>query len=143
MDDKFYEFYEREENTQRRERFFFFIAGATVVILIILGLNIWFNLKEAQANNGYYVQSLAYAPTGASGGGCGMSGGGCGSTGLSSASLPEIQQQALAYYRQQTGDQSQVDVKVQDFGCHVQADVFKNGKKVKSYAFRDGQFNEV
>jgi len=83
--DKFYEFYEREENTQRRERFFFFIAGATVVILIILGLNIWFNLREAQASN----DPFAYTPTGASGGGCGMSGGGCGSTGLSSASLPE------------------------------------------------------
>lgn len=154
MDDKLFELAKHEDDSRRRERFFFFLAGVTVMIMLFLALNIRSNLIQAQTGNGYYNGSqIAYTPTGTNNGGCNMSsGGGCnmsgnGSTGTSgnnsSASLEQVQKQALVYYQQQTGDQGKVNVQVQDFGCHIQADIFKDGQKVKSYAFQGGQFNEV
>ncbi len=40
----------------------------------------------------------------------------------------------LAYYKQKYGD-DKVTVKATDYGCHVQADVYKDGKVVKSLGY--------
>lgn len=69
--------------------------------------------------------------------------GGSSSAGGSAPDLQSLEQAALDLYRQQTGDTGPVQVQVRDFGCHLQADVYKDGRLVKSYTYRYGQWQEI
>ena len=69
--------------------------------------------------------------------------GGSSSAGGSAPDLQSLQQAALDLYRRQTGDTGPVQVQVRDFGCHLQADVYKDGRLVKSYTYRYGQWQEI
>ncbi|MEW6398273.1 MAG: hypothetical protein AB1503_03780 [Bacillota bacterium] len=57
--------------------------------------------------------------------------------------LRALEQAALEVYREQTGDTGPVRVQVRDFGCHLQADVYKDGRLVESYIYRYGQWQEI
>lgn len=65
----------------------------------------------------------------------------CGSTQAGAGTSTE--QAALNAYRVGTGDQSVVQAKVIDYGCHVQADIYKDGQRVRSYVLRGGQWAEI
>lgn len=153
-----------DRDAEKRWRIFYWIIFLVSTGAILLGVKIWYNLKDNAINNfypaqfqsyNYGYQQLAYPAAGGggccggsgsavvSGGGCGSGGCGGGGTQLGAADLEKIKQQALSFYRQQTGDNSQVDARVQDFGCHIQVDIFKNGAKIKSYAWRGGQVSEI
>ncbi|MDI6893670.1 MAG: hypothetical protein QME70_03480 [Bacillota bacterium] len=89
---------------------------------------------------------------GGTGFGCCAGGpGGCGFWGRSGAAwaggsgpdLKALEQAALEVYREQTGDTGPVRVQVRDFGCHLQADVYKDGRLVESYIYRYGQWQEI
>jgi hypothetical protein len=76
----------------------------------------------------------------ASGGGCG---GGCG--GQQTAAGPvdpqltsEASAAALAAYRKTNPAEKDVTVQVTDYGCHVQVDIEKGGKIVRSYTYQNG-----
>jgi len=64
-------------------------------------------------------------------------------TGGATDDLKALEQAALDLYRRQTGDTGPVRVQVRDFGCHLQADVYKDGRLVKSYVYRYGQWQDV
>ena len=57
-------------------------------------------------------------------------------TGTQSAGnvLKDAEAAGLAFYKLKYGD-DQVNVKATDYGCHVQADVYKDGKLVKSLGY--------
>ncbi|RJQ06875.1 MAG: hypothetical protein C4551_07510 [Bacillota bacterium] len=67
----------------------------------------------------------------------------CGSSGGSGYNTPALDQLALDTYRASTGDQSPVDVRVRDYGCHLQADIYRDGEVVKRYFFASGQWVEI
>lgn len=83
------------------------------------------------------------------GGGCGGSGkGGCGGSKRSGGPVdPELQSRAsaagLAEYRRTNPQDKGVGAKVIDYGCHIQVDIEKSGKIVKSYTYRDGKVFEI
>jgi hypothetical protein len=80
----------------------------------------------------------------AGGGGCGGSGaGGCG--GQQAAAGPvdpklksEASAAAIAAYRKTNPAEKDVVTKVTDYGCHVQVDIEKGGKIVRSYTYQNG-----
>ncbi len=65
------------------------------------------------------------------GGCCGTLGAGGGAAGAAggAAGAASLEESALSAYRAETGDQGEVTVRVTDFGCHVQADVVKDGRR--------------
>lgn len=94
------------------------------------------------------------SPSGGGPGFCGCCAGGSGgfgfwgrdgssSAGGSAPDLQSLEQAALDLYRRQTGDTGPVRVQVRDFGCHLQADVYRDGRLVKSYVYRYGQWQDV
>ena len=81
---------------------------------------------------------------GGSAGGCGSGGaGGCGSGagntgGAAGAALPDLEKQALAEYKKETG-KTDVKAKAQSYGCHTQIDITDTkGKVIRSYGYKGG-----
>jgi len=75
--------------------------------------------------------------------GAGSLGSCCGSTQAGAGTSTALEQAALNAYRVGTGDQAVVQAKVIDYGCHVQADIYKDGQRVRSYVLRGGQWVET
>lgn len=75
----------------------------------------------------------------AAGGFCGVRGtpGGPGAAGPS-AVPGDLERSALDQYRADTGDTGPVTVQITNFGCHLQADIYRDGKVVRSYAWGYG-----
>ena len=79
-----------------------------------------------------------------SGTGCGGSGGGgCGGQKTAAGPLdPRLQSEAgaaaLAAYQKTNPAEKDVAAKVTDYGCHVQVDIEKGGKIVRSYTYQNG-----
>jgi len=49
----------------------------------------------------------------------------------------ELERQALESYQQENGTDPAVVAKVQDYGCHIQVDIYNEENKiVKSYGYR-------
>ena len=73
--------------------------------------------------------------------GCGMSGGkgGCCGSGSSAQSPEEL---ASAYYIEKTGD-SDFTVTIEDFGCHQEAKIVKDGIVVMELQVSGGQVTEI
>ena len=80
-----------------------------------------------------------------SGGGCGgRGGGGCGGQQAVAGPLdPQLKSEAssaaLDAYRKTDPAEKDVAAQVTDYGCHVQVDIEKGGRIVKSYAYQDGK----
>jgi hypothetical protein len=83
-------------------------------------------------------------------GGCcgsGPSSSGCGVQGRTGKQLdPQTESQAqklaLEAYRQVNPAEQGVTAKVTDYGCHIQVDIEKEGRVVKSYTYQDGKVFE-
>ncbi|HZD58933.1 MAG TPA: hypothetical protein VE439_00570 [Anaerolineae bacterium] len=54
----------------------------------------------------------------------------------------QIEKAAIEWYAQKTGDRD-VTAEVQDFGCHQQITIKKDGKAVSEISFRNGQFQSL
>ena len=84
-----------------------------------------------------------------SGSGCGGKGsaGGCGTKGsggpIDAQTEKKAKEATLAAYKKIDGSTQELKMTVSDYGCHIQVDVAKDGKTVKSYSYRDGQVFEI
>jgi hypothetical protein len=80
----------------------------------------------------------------AGGGGCGgRGGGGCGGKQVAAGPLdPQLKSEASAAaldaYRKTNPAEKDVAAQVTDYGCHVQVDIEKGGRIVRSYSYQDG-----
>ena len=79
----------------------------------------------------------------AAGGGCGGRGGsGCGGQQAAGPVDPKLKSEAsaaaLAAYRNTYPAEKGVAARVTDYGCHVQVDIEKGGKVVRSYTYQNG-----
>ncbi|MHB8771251.1 MAG: SurA N-terminal domain-containing protein [Syntrophales bacterium] len=92
------------------------------------------------------VGSCCSSGYGASSGGCGGRGGGCGQPSSAGPVAQELKEEAgaaaLAEYRKTEPAAQGVEARVTDYGCHLQVDVEKEGRVLKSYAYQDGQISE-
>jgi len=80
-----------------------------------------------------------FARTGNIGGGGGCCGG---SSGGAAVSQEEIRQIGLEYYVSNYGD-AEVEAVVQDFGCHQEIHIYKDGQLIKRIGYAYGQVYEL
>jgi predicted nucleic acid-binding Zn ribbon protein len=83
----------------------------------------------------------------ASGAGCGGKGGGCGGQQAATGALdPQLKSEAstaaLDAYRKTHPAEKDVAAQVTDYGCHVQVDIEKGGKIVRSYIYQNGSVTD-
>lgn len=103
--------------------------------------------NDQPGNGGSSAQYALYDSSNSdnSGGSSGGSGGGCcgGSAAASNpADLKKIEAAALDFYTAKYGDKD-VTVKSENFGCHIQCNIYKDGKLVKELSYRNNQFSEI
>lgn len=94
-------------------------------------------------------QTIAPPNTFAQAGGscCGSGGaGGCGSKQDPAKLDPALQSKAggvaLAEYRKNHPSEKGLEAKVTDYGCHIQVDIEKEGRKLWSYSYQDGSVTD-
>lgn len=139
---------------RKKDRVKMLIAGFAAGLMLTIGVGYY--VADAGANAGYqsnsgttYTATAAGSYAGSStsgaagaagiagGGGC-CGGGGAGGGALGSASLPDLEKQALAEYKKETGA-TDVQAKATNFGCHIQIDISdKTGKVIRSYGYQGG-----
>ena len=80
------------------------------------------------------------------GSGAGGSAGGCGTKQGSGATDPELESKAgaaaLAEYRKNNPAEKEVEARVTDYGCHIQVDIEKGGRTIRSYSYQDGSVTD-
>lgn len=142
------------------------IVKYILIWLAIVALFLAFNavIKSVAATRtagGYSGDSYAAgqpANYGQAGGGSGDCGGSCCDTGtgnqvagdkatddtgqINTSDPKQIEKAAIDWYAQKTGDRD-VTAEVQDFGCHQQITIKKDGKAVSEISLRDGQFQSL
>lgn len=93
------------------------------------------------------INNFIYARTGPTGGFGGGGGGCCGSGGGAVAGLSnaELEVLGLQYYFENTGDVDvdSVTAQVQDFGCHQEIYIYKDGQQVMRVGYGNGQVYEI
>lgn len=109
----------------------YFIVGLIAVILV-MGFNNYTAARIGRSNsNGYSTSGSA-----SGGGGC------CGGGGGGSLSTEQLQQQGLEFYVAKYND-TDVEAQVQDFGCHQEIHIYKNGQLTARISYRGGEFAEL
>ncbi len=142
---------EEFEETRNRSRLFLIISAIALALLLGVGLLIW-RTREARSvkyENTYGVSyNYGASQYGSCDGSCGVGnsadggsccdGSGLGGQNLSDeeikAILNEAEKAGLAYYTEVYKDTSVV-AKATDYGCHIQVDIYKGEKAVKSLGF--------
>lgn len=131
------------------------ITAALSVLLTLAGTAIAYNLLASDSRAEKY-QDFSYGASqaatgqqrvGCNGGGRGGCGGcgratGPGQQGTQGSGLKAAEDLAAKYYSQTYGDKD-FTVKVQDFGCHQEAYILKNGQPVKRLSISGGNVYEI
>jgi hypothetical protein len=106
-----------------------YLVVALIAIIAVMGIN-------------NYIFARTAPPTGAAGGGGCCGGGGSGTAGLTTADLQQI---GLDYYVQATGEENldNVEARVEDFGCHQEIHIYKDGQLVMKVGYASGQAYEL
>ncbi len=126
------------------------VTGFVVAALGLAALGGWLGSERLAAGRRPSLASGLLAGLASSGSCCG--GGQAGTAATSGATAAgsvvtagssALERAAVDTYRASTGDQSVVEAKVTDYGCHVQADIYRDGRRVRSYVLRRGQWAEI
>jgi hypothetical protein len=103
-----------------------YVIVGLISVVIFMGFN---NYIFARTNSGGF---------GAAGGGGGC--GGCG--GGAAVSSEDLRQVGLEYYVANYND-TEVEAKVEDFGCHQEVHIYKDGQLIKKLGYGNGQAYEI
>ncbi|KJS82932.1 MAG: hypothetical protein JM58_13715 [Peptococcaceae bacterium BICA1-8] len=105
----------------------------------ILGNRAPFSLGGGCCNTGQQSQNRNIAAT------CGQGTSGCGLNTSSAVTADQavIEKEAVEYYVQNYGGNN-VEAVVTDYGCHIQADIYQDGKLLESLGYSgEGQFYSI
>lgn len=107
------------------------------------GAKITFNRSVGLSQVSSQSQGSCCNPGGSAGGCGGRGGDGCGGKQATAGPLdPQLKNEASAAalnaYRKTNPAEKDVAAQVTDYGCHVQVDIEKGGKVVRSYSYQDG-----
>jgi hypothetical protein len=102
-----------------------YVIVALIAVVIFMGYN-----------------NYIYARTGSSGFNAFGGGGCCGAGGGAAVSTEEMRLIGLQYYAETYGD-SDVEAKVEDFGCHQEIYIFKDGVRVARIGYANGEVYEL
>jgi hypothetical protein len=136
------------------------ILVIVVSVLLVAGTSFALKILEREGSAGqsrYDRVSAKYASMGKPAGyarpagGCNSSGGGCNSSGPNKSSCcgggaplskGAIKAGALKYYAEKYGD-SNVTCEVRDYGCHMEAEILKDGNVVKKLSISGNRIAEI
>ena len=135
-------------SSQKKNILFAFLIVVTIFAIAIVDANNYSNTEQSIPESNP-VSSQTQAPCGQSSGGCQVSsdsssnnaGGSCCSTGGADSSVDNVESAALAYYVSTYGD-SDVTIKVNDYGCHQEIEVIKDGNVVMMLGY-NGEVYEL
>ena len=136
------------------------IAGALILLAFALGARtgMW-KSESAQAGPLSLTSTQAQDPAAVPGGNCGgcsgsaqagqagqagisgCTGGGCGS-GTGKVDMEALKAGVVQTYAQATGE-SGFEVRIQDFGCHQEASILRDGQEVKRFSISGGRLYEI
>lgn len=139
-------------SSQKKNLIFALLIVATIFAIAIVDANNYSNTEQSILGSNP-VSSQTQAPCGQSSGGCQVSsdsdsdsnsnnaGGSCCSTGGADSSVDDVESAALAYYVDTYGD-SDVTIKVNDYGCHQEIEVIKGGNVIMTLGY-NGEVYEL
>jgi len=135
-------------SSQKNNLLFVFLIVVTIFAIAIVDANNYSNTEQSILGSNP-VSSQTQAPCGQSSGGCQSSsdfdsndtGGSCCSTGGADSSVDDVESAALAYYVDTYGD-SDVTIKVNDYGCHQEIEVIKDGNVIMTLGY-NGEVYEL
>ncbi|MFZ5946259.1 MAG: hypothetical protein ACOYVD_19385 [Bacillota bacterium] len=163
--DNFKEINDRLEEVNKKRKIYDWIGASLIVAFVFWGL--WFFQQPAARAytdilsnkvNNQSLQKISFLGQGGccnqgnSGStpiqSCGQGSGTCGMNGASvvKPDLTNVQEEAKTYYAANfnNGDEGFIEVVATDYGCHIQADIYKNGQLIKSLGYGGpGQFYEI
>ena len=121
------------------------ILGIAIVCVLVGGVwsisSVMGNVYNSNAYSANTGEDVTGQDDASSGGGCGSGGSGgdcCGTP----QSDEESKATASAYYLEKTGD-SDFEVIIENFGCHSEAQIIKDGKVVMELRIQSGVATEI
>ncbi|EEG78190.1 hypothetical protein [Dethiobacter alkaliphilus] len=107
-----------------------YVIVALIAIIAVMGIN-----------NFIYARTGGDAGFAGGGGCCGGGAGGGAAVGGAPANAAELEQLGLNFYFEQTGDEDvdSLRVDVQEFGCHQEIFIYKDGQQVMRIGHSRGQ----
>lgn len=102
-----------------------YVIVALIAVITFMGIN-----------NYIFARTGGYGYQGGGGGCC------VGRSGTAALSAEDLQQIGLEYYAANYGD-AEVEAVVQDFGCHQEIHIYKDGELIKRIGYADGQVYEL
>ena len=131
-------------SSRKNNLLFVFLIVVTIFAIAIVDANNYSNTEQSIPESNP-VSSQTQAPCGQSSGGCQVSsssnGGSCCAVGGADSSVDDVESAALAYYANTYGD-SDVTIKVNDYGCHQEIEVIKDGNVVMMLGY-NGEVYEL
>ena len=135
-------------SSRKNNLLFVLLIIVTIFAIVIVDANNYSNTEQSIPESNP-VSSQTQAPCGQSSGGCQSSsdsnsnnaGGSCCATGGAESSVNDVESAALAYYANTYGD-SDVTIKVNDYGCHQEIEVIKDGNIVMMLGY-NGEVYEL
>ena len=129
-------------SSQKNNLIFALLMVLTIFAVAIVDANNYSNTEQSLTES-TPVSEQTQALCGQSGG-CPVSSdntGGCCSTGDAGSTLDAVENAALAYYVNTYGD-SDVTIKVNDYGCHQEIEVIKDGNVIMMLGY-NGEVYEL
>lgn len=131
-------------SSQKYNLIYVLLIVVTIFAVAVVDANNYSN-NEQSISESKPVDYQTPAPCGQSSGGCPVSSGntgGCCATGDAGSSLDAVENAALAYYADTYGD-SDVSIKVNDYGCHQEIEVIKDGNVIMMLGYSNGEIYEA
>jgi len=141
MDGFYLDSYAELERLRKRDKVLTWLLAGLIILGMIIGTRLYMVEKQAaalRAENQYPVQIVS--STGSTFGGMKCC---TGKAAGQQANLMAIKKASIDFYRRKYRDVSTVQAQVRDYGCHVQCDIIKDGKVIRSFSYRDGKFEEL
>lgn len=148
------ELQEQLASIRKKDRIKMMVLGFAAGLMVAVGAGIYISDAKADSTIDYANYSSGYTSgvegsyadynsgatdsagaLGAGGGGC--CGGGAGGAATDSASLADLEKQALDEYKKENNAEPDVTAKANNYGCHIQIDISdKSGKIIRSYGYQ-------
>ena len=130
-------------SSKKNNIIFAFLITVAIFAIAIVDANSYSDTEQSVLESDP-VSYQTQAPCGQSSGGCPVSSdnsGSCCSAGGAGSALDDVETAALAYYVDTYGD-SDVSAKVNDYGCHQEIEIIKDGNVIMMLGY-NGEVYEL
>ena len=105
---------------------------AAVLIMVVVLINSMVTARTPSIKGSGETGETSFSPPAFS----------CCSGNQAGSALDQVRQQALAYYSDQFGEQA-TEAVVEDYGCHQEILIFRDGEPLRRLAYNNGDFSDL